>query len=73
MAAFLLGTFFAAMAGAPAAPDAEPGQAGHDMPGMHAGHDMGGARQTAAAPHPAGSRQSGRAGDQGHARQGRES
>ena len=85
MAAFLLGTFFAAMAGARFArtgggmmlrmmgsaleqPDAGHGHAMHAMAdnrGMAEGNDMGDGRDA--------HRASGEMGDQGHARQSRES
>jgi uncharacterized membrane protein YraQ (UPF0718 family) len=51
------------MGGAPERPGAEHGHA------LHGGAGADGGRQTVAAPHPAGSRQSGQAGDQGHAHQ----
>ena len=67
------------MGGAPEQPGAGSGRARHGMhgmadgPDMSDGHGMHGPHQVPAAPHPAGSRQPGRAGDQGHPRQGHES
>jgi hypothetical protein len=64
------------MGGAPEQPSAEAGNADHGMHGTAGGHGTGdghGAHQAPAAPHLGGLRQSGRAGDQGHAHPGHES
>ena len=52
---------------------AENGHAHHDMHGMPGSRGTGGEHQAAAAPHPAGPREPGQAGDQDHASQGHDS